>query len=131
MPNIRRSNAEWEELIKDCKSCGLSDREWMKQHHISSSSFYKKLHELYGEISNVPVARKRLPEIAETHEIVELNIGEESKSLQKIAPITESINTVRSEAAVTVRMGSYSIEIGNQAEAETIRNTMLALSSIC
>lgn len=127
MPKIRRSNAEWAELIKDCKSCGLSDREWMKQHHISSSSFYKKLHELYGEISNVPVTRKRLPEIAETHEIVEVNIGEESNSLPGNAPI----NTVIAEAAVTVRMGSYSIEIGNQAEAETIRNTMLALSSLC
>lgn len=127
MPKIRRSNAEWAELIKDCKSCGLSDREWMKQHHISSSSFYKKLHELYGEISNVPVAKKRLPEIAETHEIVEVNIGEESNSLPGNAPI----NTVIAEAAVTVRMGSYSIEIGNQAEAETIRNTMLALKSLC
>ena len=127
MPKMRRSNEEWAELIKECKSCGLSDREWMKQHHISSSSFYKKLHELYGDISNVPVAKKRLPEIAETHEIVEIGIGEESNSLQRTAPI----NTVITEAAVTVRMGSYSIEIGNSAEAETIRNTMLALSSLC
>ena len=127
MPRIRRSNAEWAELIKDCKSCGLSDHEWMKQHHISPSSFYKKLHEIYGDISSVPVTRKRLPEIAETHEIVEVDIGEESNSLQRTAPI----NTFIPEAAVTVRMGSYSIEIGNQAEAETIRNTMLALSSLC
>ena len=87
IPKMRRSNEEWAELIKGCKSCGLSDglsdREWMKQHHISSSSFYKKLHELYGEISNVPVAKKRLPEIRETHEIVEIGIGKESNSLQK------------------------------------------------
>ena len=88
MPKIRRSDAEWAELIKECKSCGLSDREWMKQHHISSSSFYKKLHELYGDISNVPVAKKRLPEIAETHEIVEIGIGEESNSLQRTAPMS-------------------------------------------
>ena len=59
MPKKRHSNAEWAGLIKECKSCGLSDREWMKQHHISSSSFYKKLYELYGEISNVPVALRR------------------------------------------------------------------------
>ena len=124
MPRIRRSNAEWEEMIRDCKSCGLSDSEWMKQHHISPSSFYKKLHELYGEEANVPVVKKRLPEIAETHEIVEVNIGEESNSLHKAAPIS-------TEPAVTVRIGSYSIEIGNSAEAETIRNTMLALSSLC
>lgn len=124
MPKIRRSNAEWEELICDCKSCGLSDREWMKQHHISPSSFYKKLHEIYGEPSNVPVIRKRLPEIAETHEIVEVGIGDESNLLHNTAPIS-------TEAAVTVRMGVYSIEIGNNAEAETIRRTMLALNSIC
>ena len=60
MPKMRRSNEEWTELIKDCKSCGLSNREWMKQHHISLSSFYKKLHELYGDMEKRAIHSKIL-----------------------------------------------------------------------
>ena len=35
-----RSNAEWMDLITECRQSGLSDSVWCDQHNIPKSSFY-------------------------------------------------------------------------------------------
>lgn len=124
MTRKRRTDAEWRELICACKSSGLSDNEWLKQNHISPSSFYNKLHKLYGEAeTGTPLPEKNLTEIPETHEIVQLSFGDESRTLQN------SGNA--SDAALFLHIGSYILEIRNHAEADAIRNTLLALRTLC
>lgn len=36
----RRTDQEWLELIQDCRTSSMSDKDWCNQHHIQRSSFY-------------------------------------------------------------------------------------------
>jgi len=126
MPRIRRSDEEWMDLIRECKSSGVSDQIWLKRNHIASSSYYRKYQQLCGEKEQIaPLPQKQLTQIPETHEIVQISFGEESNSLPVFhkAPVTET--------AVILKAGSYTLEITNSAGADVIHNTLLALKQIC
>ena len=38
-PN-RRTEEEWFQLIQECRTSGLSDKEWCRQNNVSLSNFY-------------------------------------------------------------------------------------------
>ena len=42
----RRSQDEWFQLIRECRSSGLSGRTWCEQHGILVSSFYNAVKRL-------------------------------------------------------------------------------------
>ena len=42
----RRSQEEWLELIQECRSSGMTDRDWCDQHGIVISSFYNAVKRL-------------------------------------------------------------------------------------
>ena len=124
MKRTKRTNEEWMDLIRECKCSGLSDQIWLRENHIPASSYYKKYKELCGVVEeSAPLPEKHLPEIPETHEIVQVTFGEESNSL--------SVSHVRPEPAVILKSGHYTLEILNTAGAETIRNTIAALKHLC
>ena len=112
------------ELIRKCKSSGLSDQVWLRENQIPASSYYKKYRELCGEVEqNTALPEKHLTEIPETHEIVEVTFGEESNSL--------SVSKNKPEPAVILKAGAYTVEILNGATAQAIRNTLQALKQLC
>ena len=124
MKRIRRTDDEWMDLIRECKSSGLSDQVWLRQKQIPASSYYKKYRELCGEVEeNTPLPVKHLTEIPESHEIVQVTLGEESNSL--------SVSHKKPEPAIVLRAGAYTVEVLNTAGADIIRNTLLALGQLC
>lgn len=126
MQRIRRTDEEWMDLIRECKSSGVSDQVWLKQKKIPASSYYRKYQQLCGEAEQItPIPGKQLTEIPETHEIVQVSFGEESNSL----PVSQSVPVP--EPAVILKVGSYTVEITNSAGADAIRNTLLILKQIC
>ena len=119
----RRSNEDWLEIIRECKSSGLSDLQWLKENGIAPSSYYKKLGELCGNAeakSELPA--KKLPEIRESHEIVEVSFGNESDSLH---------TGMETAPAMVLKTAGYTLEINNSAGAMAIRNVLEALRQIC
>ena len=123
MQRIRRTNDEWMDLIRECKSNGLSDQVWLKQKKIPASSYYKKYRELCGETEqNTSLPVKHLTEVPESHEIVQVTLGEESDSL----PVSQK----KPEPAIILRAGAYTVEVLNTAGADIIRNTLLALGQL-
>lgn len=126
MPRTKRTDDDWRQLIRECKSSGVSDQEWLREHHIASSTFYKKLGELYGEVEqNTPVPTKKLAEVPEVHEIVQVTFDE------PVRLDSQPARTAATEASVVLRTGNFTIEISNNAGADVIRNTVLALSGLC
>ena len=125
MERHRRSDEEWRELIRQCKASGLSDHEWLKQNHISESSFYNKLKKFsnQGVEESTPVSKKNLREVPESHDIVQISFEDGSNSLQT--------SSIPKTAAITLHAASFTLDIHNHAEAEVIRNTLLALKSLC
>ena len=49
----RRTDEEWMNLIQECRTSGLTDKEWCREHQIHSSNFYyhiRRLREMACEI---------------------------------------------------------------------------------
>lgn len=55
----RRSQDEWVQLIRECRSSGLSDRTWCEQHGILVSSFYNAVKRLRKSACDIPLSSNR------------------------------------------------------------------------
>lgn len=55
----RRSQDEWFQLIRECRSSGLSDRTWCEQHGILVSSFYNAVKRLRKSACDIPLSSNR------------------------------------------------------------------------
>ena len=122
-----RNDQEWLELIQECRTSGLSDREWCQMHSISINTFYNKVSDLRKKACEIPksqAARSR-----QRHEVVPVELAC-SPALCPEYPAGDAPRVPAACAVVTVRMPRYSIEIADGASEETIRNTLLALGRL-
>ena len=114
--NKRRSLQEWASLIQECRTSGLSDLEWCKQHSIPFSTFYKKIATLRQKACDIPKAQHHASYIAQ--EVVPLEI-------------IEDIDRPAHSPAIVLNIQGYRIEIANHAAKETIINTLSVLQQLC
>ena len=113
------SQDHWLELISQCRSSGLTDRQWCIQNGIPTSTFYY----------HVKALRKKACEIPETsvaatqkQEVVQIPLWE-TESHPDTVPV--------SSPSVCLERQGIRIEIHEQAGADVIRNTLLALRQLC
>ena len=117
--NFRQAVQSRGELISQCRSSGLTDRQWCIQNGIPTSTFYY----------HVKALRKKACEIPETsvaatqkQEVVQIPLWE-TESHPDTVPA--------SSPSVCLEMQGIRIEIHEQAGADVIRNTLLALRQLC
>ena len=112
----RRSLQEWASLIQECRTSGLSDLEWCKQHGIPTSTFYNK----------VAILRKKACDIPKIQPHTSCNS-------QEVVPleIIEDIDVLAQHPAIVLKVQDYQIEIANHAAKETIINTLSVLQQLC
>ena len=123
-----RSVQEWLELIQECRTSGLPDREWCRLHSISIKTFHNKVSGLKKKSCIIPD-----PQAApsrQVHEVVPLELGS-SPVPDPGCAASDTLPVPAAHAAITVRMPGYSIEIADGASEDTIRNTLLALGRLC
>lgn len=113
--NAKRSDQEWVELIQECRTSGLGDKDWCEQHGIPISSFYTKVSRLRRKACEIPKAQRHV--IRETQQVVPLQIVDDMP-----APYVNQLPSavVQETPAVVLRIQDYSIEITNHAARETI-----------
>lgn len=121
----RRTDQEWMALIQECRTSGLSDKEWCERHSIPASTFYTKITRLRKKACDIPKAQERMPH--EPQQVVPLRIVGDAP------PEYSRVNMDFSEhtPAIVMNMDGYSIEITNHAARETIMNTLSALRQLC
>ena len=66
----RRTEEDWFQLIQECRTSGLSDKEWCRQNNITIRNFYHHIRQLTKKACQIP-ANKRTSS-REHHEIVPL-----------------------------------------------------------
>ena len=114
------SQDHWLELISQCRSSGLTDRQWCIQNGIPTSTFYYHVKALRRE---EPVRfRKLLFAATQKQEVVQIPLWE-TESHPDTVPV--------SSPSVCLEMQGIRIEIHEQAGADVIRNTLLALRQLC
>lgn len=92
--HTKYTEKEWLNMIRDCKSSGLSDQEWCREHHIVRSTFYKHLKRFHTAADDdggrLPV--KNLPLVPEEHEILPLIITEEPSCEARWQAVTPTVS---------------------------------------
>lgn len=118
------------DLIMECRSSGLSDYQWCKANHISSSTFY-------GWTQQVKEAGFRLPECegidtyapSDSPDIVKLEIVDDVIPTQYVAAnVTKTINNY----SVEITLGEASIKITNDVSLSLLSAIMTCIGgSLC
>ena len=115
------SNDEhWLNLITQCRSSGLTDRQWCIKNGIPVSTFYYHVRTLRKKACEVPEA---VDAAAQKQEVVQIPTWE----MEQHASDTAAFHT----PSICLEMQGIRIEIHEQAGADVIRNTLLALRQLC
>ena len=57
----RRTNEEWMNLIHECRTSGLTDRQWCLEHNIQPSNFYYHIRRFREMACDIPNQRHLPP----------------------------------------------------------------------
>lgn len=115
------SNDEhWLELISQCRASGLTDRQWCIENGISVSTFYYHVRDLRKKACEIPEAADAA---LQEQEVVQIPLWEMKPS------ISETVSS--STPSICLEMQGVRIEIHEQAGADVIQNTLLALRRLC
>ncbi|MEQ2472745.1 IS66 family insertion sequence element accessory protein TnpA [Laedolimicola intestinihominis] len=110
----------WLELITQCRASGLTDRQWCIENRIPVSTFYYHIRALRKKACEVPEA---VETVGQKQEVVQIPLWEMEQ--QTSAPVAAD------RPSICLDMQGIRIEIHEQAGADVIRNTLLALRQLC
>lgn len=119
LPESRCKTDRNTHLITQCRSSGLTDRQWCIENGIPVSTFYYHVRALRKKACEVPEA---VDAAAQKQEVVQIPLWEREQHSDTAAFHTPSI---------CLEMQGIRIEIHEQAGADVIRNTLLALRQLC
>lgn len=112
----------WTELIQTCRVSGLSDYEWCRMNHISTSSFYYNVKKLRMAACNDAAA---VVLVHEKQEVVPIHYNELKDNNSTIP------NYCDEKSDIKIEFNEYSIAINNSADSRIIAATLNALQQIC
>ena len=110
----------WLELITQCRSSGLTDRQWCIENGIPVSTFYYHVRALRKKACAVPEA---VDASAQKQEVVQIPLWETEQN--------RSDHVALPGPSVCLEIPRVGVEIHEQAGADVIRNTLLALRQLC
>ena len=110
----------WLKMITLCRSSGLTVRQWCIENGIPVSTFYYHVRALRKKACEVPEA---VDATAQKQEVVQIPLWETGQ--HNSDPVTLPI------PSICLEMQGIRIEIHEQAGADVIRNTLLALRQLC
>ena len=114
------NDEHWLNLITQCRSSGLTDRQWCIKNGIPVSTFYYHVRTLRKKAREIPQA---VDAAAQKQEVVQIPTWE----MEQLASDTAAFHT----PSICLEMQGIRIEIHEQAGADVIRNTLLALRQLC
>lgn len=127
--NLTVSERRWFDLIRQCRTSGKSDAQWMQEHDIKSPTFYYHVKQLRKKACDIPensFSRQR----NDVQEVVPLFMDETPSVVANNNPLEQS-DITDNTVAVRLSIHRISVEIANNATQEVIKNTISALQFLC
>ena len=123
----RRTSEEWMNLIQECRTSGLTDRQWCLEHNIQPSNFHYHIRRFREMACDIPksTASACCPD---THEVVEISFDESMLCQSDRKPV---IHESSFDAAIRIHVNDFQIEVSNHAAYETIMTTLSVLQRLC
>lgn len=125
---IKRTDQEWLDLIQECRTSGLTDKEWCEQQHIQRSNFYYHIRRLRKKACEIP--DNPASSCQEHHEVVAIDFSIAEPFPEKNVS-RQGGSENRDKPVIRLAFPGFSMEILNGAAGETIRDTIAALRQIC
>ena len=120
---VRRSDTEWENIIRQCKTSGKSDYQWCVEHGIASSTFYRKLRQFRNIQPVEDTLTQTRPVLAEQHAVVPLTLLEGGHDMD--------ISGFKNVPAATIRFQGISVDLYPEAGADIIGNILQMAVQLC
>lgn len=124
----KRNEQEWIDLIQECRTSGLSDKEWCFQHGIPVSTFYNRVTTLRKKSCSIPAASRRA--VSSSQQVVPVTIIEETPTLP-VEEIQNASISGNSVPAIILNIHGCRLDINNHAGRDIILNTLSALQQLC
>jgi transposase-like protein len=125
----KKSKEEWNQLIKECRESGLSDRQWCLLNGIPPSTMYGHVKRLRREGGDIPFASK-LKVISATQDIVQVHLSDEPK-IRTVETAQLAQYQDISTPAIVIDIHGFSVSVFNNATPSIISSTIGMLRSIC
>lgn len=106
--NEQQKMAEWAKKVKQCRSSGLSVREWCQENRINISSYYKWQRKIYSVVE-----------------------AEKESQVSEFVDVTPSAGMYETASvAITVHAKGVATDIRNGADPATVE-TVLRILKLC
>lgn len=112
--------ALWSNRIKECRASGLTVNKWCEQNNIGLKNYYYWMRKIKREAFDaLPAERKEI-----------------SSTIGSVTPVFSKVNfSANNEriptSAVTIQLNGIAIDVQDGASETVIRNTLLAIRSLC
>ena len=121
---VSLSDEQWALLFRECRTSGLSIKDWCELHQIKYHRFYYHRRRLQEHACEITTGGIPVPE--RTQEIVDISpdiLPSIFKEVSETGPVPE--------VGVRLTCHGITLEIMNSAASECIRHTVLALRELC
>ena len=132
MKQIHRSLPQWQEIIQECRTSGMTDFAWCKEHRITASTFYKAVKRLRETACTIP--EQKLLQREEFHEVVPIhleNLTDELTPDQKLEPTEKSKPDTVFHGTVRINFGGCIVDFINQVDPATAGMVIQLLKKSC
>ena len=143
MPRPLMSDEQWLNFLKECRSSGMSDKDWCIMHGIHPSTLYKVIKRLRLKACDIPDHEENVAplkqEVALVASIDENGVLTKSQPSEAVSlpapnasmPLTASCMEHQLDATVRIVMPTgVLVEMSNNANVATIRNILGVLQTL-
>lgn len=123
----RRSDQEWFALIQECRSSGMTDKDWCENHQIERSKFYYHIRRLRNKACMIPDSTDSAIHVKQ--EIVPVPLTPKTPFRHQPAVTAETWNAGE-ETAIRLSIHGFHLEITNAAAGGIIAQTIAALQTL-
>ena len=128
MANIRKprvSKKEQLKLINECRSSGMTDSDWCREHGIAVSTFYYWVKQLRRESAQIPEpAYGHSEHPRPRQDVVPIDIIPEHFPLQYNDPSPDTYHTLE------ILLGSATIRVSDKTDPELLSRTLQILKAV-
>jgi hypothetical protein len=124
------TEGQWFDLIQECQTSGLTDRDFCRQRGISTTSMYRHIRKLKQNAYVIPELQHVKHEVVRIDNLAEdpngINIPEAEKDISGL-----EMSYSRNSDPLHISCGKFHIDIDRTTDRGLLQDTLMILQKIC
>ena len=133
---IFSTESKWFDFIQECRTSGMNDKDFCRQHGISTASLYRHIKKLREKACEIP------PHITGMNEVVKVYDGTEDSvktsmpvlrngEMKSMSDLGGADSTYPTESGIRISYKGYCIEIARSTDRALLQDTLRILQGLC